>query len=93
MAFPGFATYCAAKGGLRMRDLAVELGTLGISVNKVALGAIDTPINETLLEDNPKLAALLKNILLGRLGTIEDVAGGISGSPGGRDWALSLNWE
>jgi glucose 1-dehydrogenase len=76
MAFPGFATYCASKGGLRMlmRDLAVELGPLGITVNNVAPGAISTPINTALLEDRPKLNALLANIPLGRLGTTEDVA-------------------
>ncbi|HEY1578094.1 MAG TPA: glucose 1-dehydrogenase [Terracidiphilus sp.] len=77
MAFPGFATYCCSKGGLRMlmRNLAVELGPLGITVNNVAPGAIATPINKSLLEDKPKLNALLRNIPLGRLGTPEDVAG------------------
>ncbi|MGA8529279.1 MAG: glucose 1-dehydrogenase [Acidobacteriaceae bacterium] len=77
MAFPGFATYCCSKGGLRMlmRDLTVELEPLGITVNNIAPGAIATPINKTLLEDKPKLNALLKNIPLGRLGTPEDVAG------------------
>ena len=58
-----------------MRDLAVELGPLGITINNVAPGAIATPINKSLLEDKPKLNALLKNIPLGRLGTPEDVAG------------------
>ena len=77
MAFPGFATYCCSKGGLRMlmRNLAVELGPLGITVNNVAPGAISTPINKSLLEDKPKLKALLANIPLGRLGCPEDVAG------------------
>ena len=77
MAFPGFATYCCSKGGLRMlmRDLTVELGPLGITVNNIAPGAIETPINKALLEDKPKLNALLRNIPLGRLGTPEDVAG------------------
>jgi glucose 1-dehydrogenase len=77
MAFPGFASYTMSKGGLRMlmRDLAVELGPLGISINNVAPGAIATPINKALLEDKPKLDALLQNIPLGRLGTPEDVAG------------------
>lgn len=74
---PHFATYCVSKGGVRMlmRDLAVELGPLGITVNNVAPGAISTPINTALLEDKPKLDALLKNIPLGRLGTVDDVAG------------------
>ena len=77
MAFPGFATYCASKGGLRMlmRDLAVELGPLGITVNNVAPGAIATPINKSLLENKSELNALLANIPLGRMGTPEDVAG------------------
>jgi len=76
MAFPGFSTYCCSKGGVRMlmRNLAVELGPLGITVNNVAPGAIATPINTALLEDKPKLDALLRNIPLGRLGTPEDVA-------------------
>lgn len=77
MAFPGFATYCCSKGGLRMlmRDLAVELGPLGITVNNVAPGAVATPINTALLNDKPKLNALLAKIPLGRLGSPEDVAG------------------
>ena len=77
MVFPHFATYCAAKGGIRMlmRDLAVELGPLGITVNNVAPGAIITPINKSLLDDHAKLDPLLRNIALGRMGTSEEVAG------------------
>jgi glucose 1-dehydrogenase len=76
MVFPNFSTYCASKGGMRMlmRDLAVELGSLGITVNNIAPGAINTPINKSLLENKPKLNALLANIPLGRLGEPEDVA-------------------
>jgi glucose 1-dehydrogenase len=77
MAFPHFSTYSASKGGIRMlmRNLAVELGPLGITVNNIAPGAIATPINKALLEDKPKLDALLANIPLSRLGTSEEVAG------------------
>ncbi|HUN84776.1 MAG TPA: glucose 1-dehydrogenase [Terracidiphilus sp.] len=77
MAFPGFSTYCCSKGALRMlmRDLAMELGPLGIAINNVAPGAIATPINKALLEDKPKLNALLANIPLGRMGMPDDVAG------------------
>jgi glucose 1-dehydrogenase len=80
MAFPGFTTYCCSKGGMRMmmRNLTVELGPLGITVNNIAPGAIATPINKALLEDKPKLDALLRNIPLGRLGTPEDVAGAVA---------------
>ncbi|MBB5316410.1 SDR family NAD(P)-dependent oxidoreductase [Tunturibacter empetritectus] len=77
MVFPNFATYCASKGGIRMlmRDLSVELGPLNITVNNIAPGAIATPINTKLMEDKPKLDALLANIPLGRMGTPEEVAG------------------
>lgn len=77
MVFPHFSTYCASKGAMRMlmRDLAVELGPLGITVNNIAPGAINTPINTSLLADKPKLDALLANIPLGRLGEPGEVAG------------------
>src|ERR1700733_15439300 len=76
MVFPHFSTYCTSKGGMRMlmRDLAVELGSLGITVNNIAPGAINTPINASLLADKPKLNALLANIPLRPLATPEDVA-------------------
>jgi glucose 1-dehydrogenase len=77
MVFPNFSTYCASKGGIRMlmRNLAVELGPLNITVNNIAPGAIATPINTKLMEDKPKLDALLKNIPLGRMGTPDEVSG------------------
>ncbi|YAF94530.1 MAG: SDR family NAD(P)-dependent oxidoreductase [Nodularia sp. CChRGM 3473] len=74
--FPNFTAYCASKGGVKMltRNLAVELGALGITINNVAPGAIETPINTKLLNDPQKLGALLQNIPLGRLGQSQDVA-------------------
>lgn len=75
MAFPHFATYCASKGAMRMltRNLAVELGPLGITINNIAPGAVATPINTALLDNKPKLEALLKNIPLGRLAKPEEI--------------------
>ncbi|MBD6619784.1 glucose 1-dehydrogenase [Komarekiella sp. 'clone 1'] len=74
--FPNFIAYCASKGGIKMltRNLAVELGALGITINNVAPGAIKTPINTKLLNNPEKLGALLQNIPLGRLGQPQDVA-------------------
>ncbi|HHP7243456.1 MAG TPA: glucose 1-dehydrogenase [Elainellaceae cyanobacterium] len=74
--FPHFTPYCASKGGMKMmmRNMAVELGSYGITVNNVAPGAIETPINTKLLNNPEKLNALLKNIPLNRLGQPHDVA-------------------
>ena len=75
--FPHFSSYCATKGALKMlcRNLAIELAPLGITINNIAPGAIETPINKTLLNNPDLLKALLSNIPLGRLGKPEDVAG------------------
>jgi glucose 1-dehydrogenase len=75
--FPHFTSYCASKGGMKMmmRNLSIELAPYGITVNNIAPGAIETPINTALLNDPPKLKALLDNIPLGRLGQVSDVSG------------------
>jgi glucose 1-dehydrogenase len=74
--FPHFASYCASKGGVKMltRNLSIELAPLGITINSIAPGAIETPINKNLLNDPAKLGSLLENIPLKRLGTPNDVA-------------------
>jgi len=74
--FPHFASYCASKGGVKMltRNLSIELAPSGITINSIAPGAIETPINKTLLNDPAKLNALLQNIPLHRLGQPNDVA-------------------
>ena len=56
------------------RNLGVELAPFGITINSIAPGAIETPINKNLLNDPTKLAALLENIPLKRLGQPGDVA-------------------
>jgi glucose 1-dehydrogenase len=75
--FPHFTSYCASKGGIKMftRNLSIELAPLGITINNIAPGAIETPINKNLLNDPAKLGPLLENIPLNRLGKPEDVAG------------------
>jgi glucose 1-dehydrogenase len=75
--FPHFTSYCASKGGMKMvmRNLSIELAPYGITINNIAPGAIETPINTSLLHDPAKLKALLDNIPLARLGKTSDVAG------------------
>lgn len=74
--FPHFSSYCASKGGLKMltRNLSIELAPYNITINNIAPGAIETPINRNLLNDPVKLKSLLENIPLRRLGKPEDVA-------------------
>ena len=74
--FPHFASYCASKGVVKMltRNLSIELAPLGITINSIAPGAIETPINKNLLNDPTKLNSLLENIPLKRLGSPDDVA-------------------
>ena len=73
---PTNSPYCAAKGGVRMlmRTIAVELAPLGITVNNIAPGAIETPINRNLDEHPEQRQELLEEIPLGRIGRPEDVA-------------------
>jgi glucose 1-dehydrogenase len=75
--FPHFTSYCASKGGVKMmtRNLSIELAPLGITINSIAPGAVETPINKNLLNDKDKLSRLIAQIPLGRLAKPEEVAG------------------
>jgi len=74
---PTNASYCAAKGGVMMlmRTIAVELAEHDITVNNIAPGAIETPINQNLKEHPEQMNELLAEIPLGRIGQPEEVAG------------------
>ena len=60
---------------MMMRNLAIELAPLGITVNNIAPGAIETPINRNLMADRAQLQALIDDIPLARLGRPAEVAG------------------
>ncbi|MHB8507667.1 MAG: SDR family NAD(P)-dependent oxidoreductase [Candidatus Dormibacteria bacterium] len=74
--FPGFTSYCASKGGLRMmmRNAALELAQYGIRVNNIAPGAIATPINAATLKNPAKLQRIKEIVPLQRMGRPEEVA-------------------
>ena len=76
LAMPTNSPYCATKGGVRMlmRTLAVELAPHDITVNNIAPGAIDTPMDAPLKEDPDLMKELLSEIPLGRMGKPEEVA-------------------
>ncbi|HET6228583.1 MAG TPA: glucose 1-dehydrogenase [Longimicrobiaceae bacterium] len=74
--FPGYTSYCASKGGIRMmmRNLAMELAPHRINVNNIAPGAIATPINKYVLEDPEAMKNAVSEIPWGRFGRPEEVA-------------------
>jgi gluconate 5-dehydrogenase len=64
----------AALGGLA-RQLAVEFGPLGIRVNAIAPGFIETDMNRDIFRQDPeRLKKVLGRTPLGCLGRPEDVA-------------------
>ena len=70
----GQSNYAAAKAGMIgfSKSLAREVGSRGITVNVVAPGFIATDMTGVL--DEKTRAALLAQVPLGRLGSVEDVA-------------------
>ncbi len=77
MGNPGQANYAAAKAGIVgfSMSLAREIGSRGITVNVVAPGYVASAMTDALSEDQRK--ALSERIVLGRLGSGEDVAGAV----------------
>jgi glucose 1-dehydrogenase len=73
---PGRADYCAAKGGVSSltRQLAVEAGPHGITVNAICPGFIVTNATRELAAAG-KLEEVRRRTPYRRLGTPEDVAG------------------
>jgi NAD(P)-dependent dehydrogenase (short-subunit alcohol dehydrogenase family) len=71
-----FAHYNASKGGVLQltRTMAVELGPMGIRVNCVCPGFIDTPLNDALATPQERAAYSRERIPLGRAGRADEVA-------------------
>jgi glucose 1-dehydrogenase len=78
--WPQFGHYCASKGGMKLfaQTIARELAPAGIRVVNVAPGAILTPINQELIDDERKRKAVEEEIPLGRTGRPEEVAAAIA---------------
>ncbi|MDT5289996.1 MAG: hypothetical protein QOF88_4885 [Mycobacterium sp.] len=72
----GRAAYSGSKAALLgiARTLARELGPYGIAANSVAPGSIDTDIMGGRLTDE-RITFMLKELPVGRIGTVDDVAG------------------
>lgn len=76
IAMPQNVPYCCAKGGIRMltRTISLELAPYSITVNNIAPGAVDTPIDADVKADSKKMSALLAEIPLHRMGQPEEIA-------------------
>jgi glucose 1-dehydrogenase len=82
--WPSYSHYCASKGGLKLfgETLARELGPHGIRVVQVAPGAIMTPINRTLAEDDELRRSVVEEVPLGRIGEPDEIAATIAWAAG-----------
>jgi glucose 1-dehydrogenase len=80
--WPGFAHYCASKGGLKllMQTAARELAEqkTGIRVLNIAPGAVATPINEFVLKDAEAKHNVESEIPVGRFGRPEEIAAAVA---------------
>lgn len=72
----GGAHYTASKGGVigMTETLAVEWAPLGINVNVVAPGAIDTPMVQAAQIPKEAMDAMLQHVPLKRIGRSEEVS-------------------
>jgi NAD(P)-dependent dehydrogenase (short-subunit alcohol dehydrogenase family) len=78
VAAPGYASYCAVKGGVEalVRALAVDFGPSGIRVNSLTPGVVQTPLAYVDRPDfDNQIEAIAARLPLRRIGQPGDMAG------------------
>ena len=71
--------YCMTKHGIEglTKAMAIDLAPFGIRVNSIGPTFIDTPLTRPFFEEAAFRNDVLSRIKLGRLGTVEDLMGGV----------------
>ncbi|PIR90894.1 hypothetical protein COU02_01760, partial [bacterium (Candidatus Gribaldobacteria) CG10_big_fil_rev_8_21_14_0_10_37_46] len=74
--FPNIVHYCASKGGIvgMSEALALELAPLGIRVNVISPGMIETPMIDPIKQDPKTMEGLMSRVPLRRFGKPEEVS-------------------
>ncbi|MFH1444843.1 MAG: SDR family NAD(P)-dependent oxidoreductase [Candidatus Peregrinibacteria bacterium] len=77
--FIGAAHYSATKGGVigMTETMALEWATLGITVNAIGPGAIDTPMVAMIKDDPASMKAITDRVPMKRMGTPEEIAAAV----------------
>jgi NAD(P)-dependent dehydrogenase (short-subunit alcohol dehydrogenase family) len=77
--FQGLVHYCASKGGIvaMTEAMSLELAPLGIRVNCISPGAIDTPMAASVKQDAKTLEAILSGVPLARMGNPEEISNAV----------------
>jgi 3-oxoacyl-[acyl-carrier protein] reductase len=72
--------YAASKGALisLTKSLSSELAPFGVRVNCVAPGWVLTPMSQAALEDPEERQKVLSTIPIGRVGTVDEIAGPVA---------------
>lgn len=74
--WPTFAHYAASKGGVKLltQTMAIEYAPMGIRINAIGPGAIDTPINAEKFADPDQRESVESLIPMGYIGTVHEIA-------------------
>lgn len=77
---PNNTSYCLSKGGMRMltRTAALELAKYNILISAVGPGAVETPINKSLINNPALMQKMNAAIPLGRMAKPEEIARAVS---------------
>jgi len=69
--------YCASKGAVTQitRSLAAEWAKYGITVNAIAPGVFETPLNRGIVNDPGRKASIITRTPLRRFGQLEEIKG------------------